>query len=448
MIKAFKSYDIRGIYGIDFDGEDVYRIGFFLPRLLNADKVMVSRDMRLSSPQIHDLLVAGITDSGADVYDIGLATTPMNYYITAKEHFAAAVQITASHNPKEHNGLKVSTNNAAPIGYQNGLQQLEYMIENETVIPAQKKGKVIQMNVQTEYVQFLSAYCEDISNLNIVMDCSNGMAGLLVEKIFHSMPQYLNLMPDGNFPSHAPNPLELENIVQLQQSVRQNGADIGVIFDGDADRVMFIDENANFISPDLIIAFLAQHFLKSDTINRKVLVDIRTSLGVIESLKEMNAEVFMWKVGRANAAVKLREIDGLFGGELAGHYYFKDFYYSDSGILAAILVLNLLAKLKKQNSTFSKAIAQYIRYANSGEINFQIENKSLAMETLKNHFCHLQPPVNIYDFDGYRIEFNDWWMNIRASNTESYLRFIAEAKTKSLLNEKIKEVEKILQTIQ
>jgi phosphomannomutase len=442
-MKAFKAYDIRGVYGKDFTKEDVYKTGFFLPGLLNAGKVLVGRDVRVSSDEIYEALTKGITDAGADVYDLGLATTPMVYYFTAKHHFSASVQITASHNPKEYNGLKISAENASPVGYDTGLSKLEYMVENEKVVPVSSKGKIMDYSSKDEYIVFLKNYISDFSNLNLVVDCSNGMACLLVKSVLGDKALYLNDNLDGTFPSHEPNPLEAENIVQLQQVVKKQNADIGIIFDGDADRVMFVDENADFISPDLMIAVLG-HYFKEKRQMGNVLFDIRTSKSVEEYLVKLGFTPNIWKVGRAFAALKLRELDGVFGGELAGHYYFKDFFYSDSGMLACVILLDIFADFKNKGLTVSQVIQQIVKYANSGEINFKIEDKQAAMETIKDYFCNLESPIKIYDFDGYRIEFKDWWFNIRPSNTEPYLRFLAEAKTQQMLGEKVKIVKQLL----
>ena len=442
-MKAFKAYDIRGIYPADFTKEDVYKIGFFLPELLQTTKILIGRDVRVSSDEIYEALTNGIIDAGADVYDLGLATTPMVYYFTAKHHFEASVQITASHNPKEYNGLKISAAHALPVGYDTGLNRLEYLIENKEIIPSISKGKITDYSSKEEYLNFLKSHICDFSNLNMVVDCSNGMACLLAESILGKNPFYLNDTLDGTFPAHEPNPLEAENIVQLQQAVKQQSADIGIIFDGDADRVMFVDEHANFISPDLMIAVLG-HYFKGKQTGGKVLFDIRTSKSVEEYLTVMGFEAHIWKVGRAFAAPKLRELDGIFGGELAGHYYFKDFFYSDSGMLACIILLDIFAEFKRQGISVSQLIRQIVKYANSGEINFRIKDKQAAMETIKNYFCSRETPIKIYDFDGYRIEFEDWWFNIRPSNTEPYLRLLAEAKNQQLLDEKLNIIRDLL----
>ncbi|RLD53839.1 MAG: phosphomannomutase/phosphoglucomutase, partial [Bacteroidetes bacterium] len=388
-----------------------------------------------------------ITDSGADVFDAGLATTPMVYWATAKFNFDASVMITASHNPKEYNGLKVSRTDALPVGYDTGLKELEEIIlQNRSISPTLKKGKIQAIDMKSAYLQFLKTYKKDFTNLKIAIDGSNGMAGLLIEDILYQEPDYINLEPDGTFPNHEPNPLILKNVEQLQELVSEKKSDIGVIYDGDADRVMFVDENSRFIPPDLIIALLGHYFLEEKGLKGKVLQDIRSSKSVTEYVGKMGSEVEMWKVGRAYAALKLREIDGIYGGELAGHYYFRDFYYSDSGIMASLLVLQIISKFKKKGVSFSALIDRIKKYENSGEINYKIERKKEAMEAVKDFFIKEEKPVAFFDFDGYRVEFKNWWFNIRPSNTEPYLRLLVEATNEGLLKEKLSKIESIIVT--
>jgi phosphomannomutase len=442
---AFHAYDIRGIYNKDSNKDDAYKIGYFLVDLLKTDKVLVGRDVRVSSDEIFDHLAKGITDAGADVYNIGHATTPMVYYSTAKYEFNASVQITASHNSKEYNGMKVSRENALPVGYDTGLNQIEKNIKSGApIVKAQKIGSIINLDVKDEYIKFLKKYVGDYSNLTIGIDCSNGMAALLIKDLLYDKPIYIFDELDGTFPNHEANPLVPENVVDLQNLVKREKCDVGIIFDGDADRVMFVDENGRFISPDLMIALLGHYFLEEKGEKGLVLQDIRTSKAVGEYLKPLGGEMRTWRVGRAFAAHKLREINGIYGGELAGHYYFRDFYYSDSGLLACLIILNVIAKFKKQGLTVSQLISRIETYANSGEINFRIENKRGAMDAVRAHFLSLEEATASFDFDGYRVEFPDWWFNIRPSNTEPYLRFIAEAKSVDLLNEKVEKVKEIV----
>lgn len=442
---AFHAYDIRGIYNVDFDKHTAYKTGFFIPELLDTRKVLVGRDCRVSSDEIHEWLLKGLTDAGADVYDIGLSTTPMVYFGTARYGFKASVQITASHNPAQYNGMKVSRENALPVGLDNGLGQIRDWIESgRECIPAEHKGKVVQMDIRKDYVEFLSGFRSDISNLRIAMDLSNGMATLFAKEIFGDAPEYIFDEMDGRFPNHEPNPLIPANVAALSDLVRRTGADIGVIYDGDADRVMFVDEKGQFISPDLMIAVLGHYFFGKRGEKGIVLQDIRSSKAVGEYLSPMGAEMHTWKVGRAFAARKLRELDGIYGGELAGHYYFKDFFYSDSGLLASVLILGVISDMKKRGITVSNLISKIAKYQNSGEINFRVEDKAGAMEAVKDHFISKETPTAFMDFDGYRVEFPQWWFNIRPSNTEPYLRFICEASTRELLDRKVAEVREIL----
>ena len=442
---AFHAYDIRGVYNVDFDKDVAYKVGYFIPELLAADKVLVGRDARVSSPEIHEYLLKGITDAGADVYDIGLSTTPMVYFGTANYGFKASVQITASHNPAKYNGLKVSRENALPVGFDTGLGQIKDWIEDgRECVPAPVKGQVHMMDIKADYLAFLLKYKGDWSGLKIAMDVSNGMASLFVRDIFGDQPAYIYEQMDGSFPNHEPNPLVQENVADLKKLVAETKSDIGVIFDGDADRVMFVDENSRFVSPDLMIAVLGHYFLKERGEKGYVHQDIRSSKAVGEYLAPMGGVMNTWRVGRAYAALKLREIDGVFGGELAGHYYFRDFFYSDSGLLAAILILNVVAKMKTQGVSLSQLISRIEKYQNSGEINFRVEDKKGAMDAVRDYFMSTEKSTAYMDFDGYRVEFPDWWFNIRPSNTEPYLRFLCEANSKELLDEKVAKVREIL----
>ena len=444
---AFHAYDIRGIYNVDFDKNTAYKVGYFIPKLLKTDTVLVGRDCRVSSDEIHEYLLKGITDAGADVYDIGLSTTPMVYFGTANYGFKASVQITASHNPKEYNGMKVSCENALPVGYDTGLGQIEAWINDGKATPvAEKRGQVFQKDIREDYLAFLKKYMGDLSGLKLAFDLSNGMSSLFAKQIFGDAPEYIFDTMDGTFPNHEPNPLVHKNVVALEELVKKTGADAGVIYDGDADRVMFVDEKGNFVSPDLMIAVLGHYFIGERGEKGYVIQDIRSSKAVGEYLEPMGAKMYTWKVGRANAARRLREIDGIWGGELAGHYYFKDFFYSDSGLLASILILRVLANLKKEGISFSQIIGKIARYQNSGEINFKLTDKQGAMDAVKAHFEEQEKPTAFMDFDGYRVEFPDWWFNIRPSNTEPYLRFICEATTKELLDKKVAEVKSLLQS--
>ncbi|MBN2637822.1 MAG: phosphomannomutase/phosphoglucomutase [Bacteroidales bacterium] len=447
-MKAFKAYDIRGVYGRDLNPEIVYRIGYFLPRVLPMKEILVGRDIRLSSDEMFESLSRGLTDAGINVVDAGLTTTPMVYWGTGKYNFDASVMITASHNPKEHNGLKVSARHVLPVGYDTGLGRLEKLVESDEPVVVKQKGSVRSLDMKPDYLEFLSTYKQDYSDLNLSIDFSNGMSTLFKNDLFGNKYFPLNDTCDGTFPGHEPNPLEPENQEQIKEAVLKNKSDLGVIFDGDADRVMFIDEKGQFISPDLIIAVFARYFLTDTSKKQTVVHDIRTSKAVGEYLKQFNADVDIWRVGRAYGATKLREVNGIYGGELAGHYYFKDFYFSDSGLMAALIMLNIVKELNASGSTVSKMMQEISPYANTGEVNFVISRKEEAMNAVVDYFRSSEVPTAYYDFDGYRLEFSDWWFNIRPSNTEPYLRFIAEARSKTLLDVKSQKVFELLKPFQ
>jgi len=443
-VSAFKAYDIRGVYNKDFDKELAYKVGYFLPRLLNSKVVVVGRDIRVSSDEIFENLSKGVNDSGADVWDIGLATTPMVYFATTFFDVGASVQITASHNAAIYNGMKISQKGGLPVGQNSGLLDLEKMVNNDEIVVAKNRGKVIQKEAKESYLNFLKEFATPLENLNLSIDLSHGMANLLAKELLGENHHYLYDQFDGTFPAHEPNPLLEENQKDIIEAVLKNNSDLGIIFDGDADRVMFVDDKGKFIQPDYVTALIGKYFLEKEQGN--VLVDIRTSRSTTEYLKSLGANITIWKVGHAFAKIKLREIDGIFGGELAGHYYFRDFSYCDSGFLATLLVLQVVSDLKNEKMTISEFMDSFIKYANSGEINFVLNEKDQAMEALYNKYAIKENPNVVYNFDGYRVEFDTWWFNVRKSNTEPYLRLVAEAETQELLNKKVEEISSIIKS--
>ena len=309
-MKAFKAYDIRGEWGTDLNETIAYRIGYFLPDVLDTDTYLVGRDMRLSSPTLYDNLTRGLTDRGKNVDFIGLSTTPLVYWSTAKYGYGASIQITASHNPKHHNGLKISAKDALPVGYDTGLNRLEALVASDkATTPCAVKGQIKERNVYADYLAFQKQFVGPHDNLNIAVDCSNGMSSIFVHELI-GKAHYINDTLDGNFPNHEPNPLEANAQEQIKALVKKEGCDIGLLFDGDADRITFIDEKGRFISPDLIIAFLGDYFIGEQRQKGIVLQDIRSSRAIQEYLNKYQAKVETWRVGRAYAALKLRELDG------------------------------------------------------------------------------------------------------------------------------------------
>lgn len=441
---AFHAYDIRGVYNQDFDKNTAYKIGFFLPELIECDYVVVGRDVRQSSQEIFDYLTKGITDRGKDVWDIGLATTPLVYFATNYLNAGASVQITASHNPKQYNGMKISRAKAIPVGGDTGLKDLEQMVNTKEVKPVEKKGKIIKKDIYDAYLEFQRKFIPDLSSLNISIDASNGMSSLFVHKLFgEKNVHYINDVLDGTFPNHEPNPLEEKNCKQIEQAVLQNKSDCGIIYDGDADRVIFIDEKGRFIQPDFTTSIICDYYLRREK-DPSFLVDIRTSRSSTEYLKKNGAkDVVIWKVGHAFAKNKIRELSLVAGGELAGHYYFRDFFNCDSGILASLLVLQGVVRLKKEGKTLGQFIDELVVYANSGECNFKLDQKDECIKAMYDKYSAMKP-TRILDFDGYRIEFDSWWFSVRKSNTEPYLRLIVEAKTKEEMDLRMTELKSII----
>ncbi len=440
---VFKAYDIRGVYREGLDEDLAYRIGRCLPALLGGNRALVGHDARLSSPSLTDALLRGLADAGCDADDMGLASTPMVYYFTAEKGYDFSVQVTASHNPPEYNGFKISRAGARPVGYDTGLAHLEKAVASPLPPLAMAKGRIAQVSYADAFVDFLRSWLPDLSGLAFAVDCSDGMASLVVKKLFGDAPAYVAATPDGAFPNHAPNPFEPAGRTLICKTVRDCKTDAGVIYDGDADRMMLIDEKGDFVRPDLMIGIMALPFLRKEP-GATILHDIRTSRGVTEFLREAGAKTSMWKVGHAFAKVKMRELGAAFGGELAGHYYFRDFHWCDSGELASLVALGEIAAARRRNVTLSELVAPIDRYANTGELNFRIADKAGAMARLRDHFVSCAKPDAFYDFDGYRIEYGDWWFNVRPSNTEPFLRLIVEARTKEMLADRRAEIEKVL----
>lgn len=440
-MKAFKAYDIRGVFDSDLTLDIAYKVGYFLPRLLKAKNILVGRDMRVSSPKMFEALTDGIMDAGCDVLDISLSTTPMVYFSTVYFKADGSVQITASHNPAKYNGLKISRKMAVPVGGETGLNQLKDWCENEEVVVSETKGNMKFVDSKTPYIEFLREYKADYSKLKIAVDCSNGMASLLIKDILGDDVIYINDTLDGTFPNHEPNPLDPTNCEQLQKVVVENKCDLGIIFDGDADRVMFIDEKGGYIPADHLMGVLGEKMLEFDG-EKIAVVDIRTSKSTSEFLEKLGYQVIMWKVGHVHAKAKLRETGAVFGGELAGHYYFKEFNNCDSGMFAMIMVLNLLKEKSEKGITLSALLEKIVKYQSSGEINFKVENKDEVIDILRNIYS--KDATKVFDIDGYRIEFDSWWFGVRKSNTEPYLRLVAEASTKDELKLRVDEITKII----
>ena len=422
----FKSYDIRAVWGRDWDARMAYRIGFHLPRLLGARRLVIGRDARLSSPELRDALSDGICDAGCDVADIGPCTTPLLYFATAHHGFDGSAMITASHNPPEYNGLKVSRAQAVPVGYGTGLEVLERMVTEEPR-PASRRGQPSSLDPLPEYFLHLRRFASDSSGVTLVADCSDGMAG--PELMAATAPTRARVIPmhdvpDGRFPHHPPNPLEESNLAMLRERVRAEKADLGVCFDGDADRAVFVDELGSAVSPDLITAVLARRFFSPGDLRAEpgsaVLYDVRSSRAVVEEIERLGGRPVMCRVGHSHAKKLLRETGGIMGGELAGHYYFRDNYFCDSGMIALLV---LLAVRSREAAPLSRIVGGIRRYHSSGEMNFVIRDREEVMRRLRDDYRG----GRLTELDGIRVDYPSWWYNVRPSNTEPYLRLVVEA---------------------
>ena len=434
----FKAYDMRGTFGVDFDLDTVYRVGRELPGVIGAKKFLIGRDCRSASSAIAATLKKGLAEAGADVTDLGLATTPMVYFFTAEDDFDASVMITASHNPPTDNGLKVSKRGALPVGYESGLAEVERRVKassaavSDVPVASDVPATPPPSARLARYVAWLRAHALPIDNLKFAVDCSDGMASILAHELFPGAV-FINDVPDGAFPHHAPNPLLAASREQLAAVVREQGLDCGVIFDGDADRCMFVDEKGAFIQPDYLIPVLSSTYSEP---NATVIHDVRTSRAAIEAIRAQGATPVIGKVGHAYAKVLLREVKAVCGGELAGHYYFRDFHGCDSGELAALRILGAFASAKARGQTVSAFMAPLLdKYANSGEVNFKVEDKPAAIARVLEAARGLAPETGRTTIDGYRLEYDAGWVCVRQSNTEPYLRLIVECDTRARLDD-------------
>jgi phosphomannomutase len=441
------------VWGREWDADLAYRIGLKLPALLGASDILVGRDARESSAAVFEALSRGILEAGCNVTDIGLATTPSVYFATAFYRYAGSVMITASHNPPEYNGLKISRAQAVPVGYGSGLEELERLTASPQAAPAaggaeqlKPAGRRKTLDIRGDYLRHLSAYREGIHGVKAVVDCSDGMASLYIHDLARGLepaPVTMYDTPDGRFPHHPPNPLVEANLADLKARTVAEKADLGICFDGDADRVMFVDENGSFVSPDLIIGLLGLAFFRhrrEDHRGEVVSYDVRSSRGVVEYLEELGAEPVMCPVGHSFAKRLLRERDGLFGGELAGHYYFREHFYCDSALMAALLVLCILTR---EGRPMSELIAGIRRYHSSGEINFRVADKdriiARARETYRDG--------TLNELDGIRVDYPSWWFNLRKSNTEPLLRLVVEAASRQELQRRTSELRALFRSL-
>ncbi len=429
MAGIFKAYDIRGIYGDTLTDELAYRIGRAFVSFLNCSKVVVGRDMRPHSQNVFDALAKGLTEQGADVVDLGLCSTPMSYYANGKLDAQASIIITASHNPGEWNGFKLCREQAIPISGATGIADIERIANDEDFAPVpEQAGTISQYDILPEYIAHIREFADLKRPVKIAIDYANGMGiveGKVLEGLVEIDPLFDTL--DGSFPNHEANPLKLDTLEPLQNMIKSGSYDFGIAFDGDADRAGFIDEKGDIIPMDMITALIAQMVLKQK--KGPIFYDLRSSWAVKEVIEENGGTPLMSRVGHAFIKQQMRDENAEFAGELSGHYYFKENYFTESSSLAALFVANLVSQ---SDQPLSALIAPIQRYFASGEINSTVENPDAVFTTLREKYGE----GKVIELDGLSIEFSDWWFNVRPSNTEPLIRLNLEAKTREMMEEK------------
>lgn len=441
----FKSYDIRGLFPNEINEYVIQRIGLAFTKFLktqnpNVTNIVIGQDMRSSSRSLSSALFDGIKPLGVNIIDIGLVSTEMTYFAVGFYGFDASIMITASHNPSQYNGLKLCREKAIPISADTGLSTIAEIVRTSLPGPSDQVGKIIKKDIFDDYKKFILSFIgRQLKPLKIVVDAGNGMAGKIIPIVLNNIPckiipLYFEL--DGKFPNHDANPLEYKNMVDLQKKVVKSKADFGVAFDGDADRCFFVDETGNIINADIITVIIAKEFLAKEH-GASIIYDLRSSKIVAEEIKASGGTPIRERVGHSNIKTRMREKNAIFAGELSGHYYYRDNYFSDSGLITLVQMMNIVSK---KNISMSNLTSSLKKYHSSGEINFKVEDKDGKIKQLANEFTD----GNIDYLDGITVEFTDWWFNVRKSNTEPTLRLNVEAKTRNILMEKTKALKNII----
>lgn len=436
----FKAYDIRGLVPKDLDADVAYRIGRALVAYLNVDIVAVGRDMRVSGPQLQSELMRGITEQGANVIDIGLVSTDTLYFAVGKYEYPAGVMITASHNPAGYNGFKICKEDARALSMDDGIGDIRDMVvSGQFGEPRGAIGTITERDVTKAYAEHALGIInvERIRPLKIAVDAGNGMAGKLTPPVFEKLP--IEIVPlyfelDGTFPNHEANPIEPENIRDLQRAVVDQGCDLGVAFDGDADRMFLIDENGTFIGGDMTTAMVSLQMLKKHP-GSTIVYNLICSRTVPEIIEDNGGDAIRSRVGHSFIKALMREEDALFGGEHSGHFYFRDNWYADSGLIAMLTVVELISE---GDETLSQILAPIDSRVRSGEINSEVSDSNAVMKNVQEFYA--QHGAEIDHLDGLTVEFDDWWFNLRGSNTQPLLRLNVEADDAPILEEKTAEV--------
>jgi len=440
---VIKAYDIRGTYPDQLNEDLAYRIGKALSDFLLHASIAVGRDMRASSPALHDALIRGITEQGSDVIDVGLCSTDMVYFACGKYGYGGGIMITASHNPARYNGLKFCREQAIPISKQTGLAEIQTKVEQNSYETPKRKGTVEQRDLREAWVEHALRFIDQskIKPLKVAVDAGNGMAGYIMPVVAKYLP--IDIVPlyfdlDGTFPNHPASPIEPENMADLQIKVREVHADIGIAFDGDADRAFITDEKGSIVSGTLMTAMIAREILHKKP-NNTVLYNVICGDIVPETIRANHGTPIRTQVGHSIIKKEMRTHDAIFAGEHSGHYYFRDNYYADSGLIAALIVLELLCE---DGRPLSQIVKAYDTYRDSGEINLPARDIPAKLAQVKAAF----PDAQLDELDGLTVRYPAWWCNIRGSNTEPLLRLNVEAKDQETLDAQVKKLLEILKS--
>jgi len=441
-LKIFKAYDIRGVYSEEINEEAAYKIGaafaVFIKKVSHKEnpQVVVGRDNRKSSDSLFDELSKGIISQGVDLIDIGLSATPTFYFAVANYSYDGGINITASHNPKQYNGFKLVKEGAIPLSEFSGIEEIKEMVIANDFPVVEKIGEIIKRDISNDYVSINKE--KESFDIKMIIDTANSVSGVIVPQMFDqtNLTHIFNEL-DGDFPNHEPDPLKKENIEEIKNKVINDRADLGVAFDGDGDRVFFIDEKGEVISSDLILSLISSLILKENK-GSKILYDLRCSSIVKETIEALGGEAIMSRVGHSFIKTLMREKDIVFGAEYSGHYYLKqnnDYYESPY-----FVIFSILKEMKKTGKKLSELIKPFKKYYHSGEINFKVEDKEGIIEKVKEKYID----GKLLTIDGVRIDFDNWWFSIRSSNTEPILRLIIEGKTKEIMEGKLEEIKDLI----
>jgi len=433
--KVFKAYDVRGIYPTELDEDGAYAIGRAYVEQFEPKRIAVGRDMRVSSPSVAEAVIRGAAAAGADVLDVGMVGTEMVYFAVGELSIDGAVAVTASHNPKEYTGLKIVRRGALPVGGDSGLLEIRDRALSFRDTAGSEPDVAKKVDIYPAFVEKVLSFVDvgEIKPLKVVIDAGNGMAGAMLPPILERLPieaVRCFFEPDGTFPNHAPNPLLPENREFIVNKVLEEKADLGIAFDGDADRCFFVDDGGDFVPGDFVTALLAESMLEKES-GAKIIYDVRASWAVPDTVKRAGGVPIISRVGHAFIKLRMREENALFAGEVSGHYYFRDFSQADSGTIPALLVLELVSKRGKQLSEILRPLREH--YFITGEINTPVDDVALRLQQLKEHFAD---QGEISHLDGISVTAENWHMNVRPSNTEPLLRLNLEALDPELMERK------------